>query len=200
MGKKQAVVGTVGVLVGFILGFFVSQFATQSRLAGSVPTQEQARSGQQGELPPDHPSTQLMEMMQRLLAQAQSHPDDPEVRVVLGNAFYEMRRFRDAIRWYEEADSLAPGNINVLTDLGTSYFYSGQPQKALEMFAKSLAIDPVHPQTLHNLGVVHESIHQHDEAIQAWQKLLEAHPEYPHAAEIRDQIEKIRERAQSGES
>ncbi|MEE8583272.1 MAG: tetratricopeptide repeat protein [Acidobacteriota bacterium] len=199
MKNKQAVAGTVGVVTGFILGFFVSQFVAQNRLVNSAPPQGQAR-GQQGELPSDHPSTQLMEMMQRLLAQAQANPQDHEVRLVLGNAFYEMRRFPDAIRWYEEADSMAPGNINLLTDLGTSYFYSGQPQKALGLFAKSLAIDPTHPQTLHNLGVVHQSIHQHDQAIRAWEKLLDTHPDYPQATEIRDQIEKIRDDAKPGES
>ncbi len=199
MKNQQAVVGTVGILIGFIAGFFVSEFITDNRSVNSASPHEQAR-GQQGEMPPDHPSTQLMEMMQRLLAQAQANPEDHEVRVVLGNAFYEMRRFPDAIRWYEEADSLAPGNVNVITDLGTSYFYSGQPQKALDLFAKSLAIDPVHPQTLHNLGVVHQSIHQHDEAVQAWQKLLDAHPDYAHADEIREQIEKVRDHAESGES
>ena len=199
MKNKQAVVGAVGVVIGFILGFFVSQFASQDRLLNSAPPQGQAR-GQPGELPPEHPSAQLMEMMQRLLAQAQANPEDHEVRVVLGNAFYEMQRFPDAIRWYEEANSLTSGNINLLTDLGTSYFYSGRPQKALDLFARSLAIDPVHPQTLHNLGVVHQSIHQHDQAIQTWEKLLDAHPDYPHAAEIRDQIKQIRDDAQSGES
>jgi len=50
--------------------------------------------------------------------------------------------------------ALQPNNPDVRTDLGTSYWYTGDADKAIASFEKALAIRPNHPGTLFNLGIV----------------------------------------------
>ena len=184
------------MVVGFILGYFV---AVASLEPGHAPVLQQTQASG-GQLPEGHPPAELMEMVQRLMERAQADPEDSEVRALLGNAYYDMQRFSNAIEWYEAAIALDPENINVSTDLGTSYYYTGDADRAIERFNESLRLDANHAQTLQNLGVVLASKGDLAEAIEAWQKLIEKNPDYPHSDQILQQIEKARAGLGGGES
>ena len=104
-----------------------------------------------------------------------------------------MGRFDGAMQWYEEALSLMPDDVNVRTDLGTAYLYSGNPIKAVELYQRSLEIQPDHAQTLYNIGVTYLSTEKFPEALESLQKLLEFHPDHPDSEAIRLRIETIKE-------
>ncbi len=180
MNRKAAVTGVVGLLIGFIVGFFSAQ--TAHRLSD-----QDAASA-----PEAHPSAEEIENIEELKDLARANPDDEQVRVMLGNLYYDMGRFDAAIDWYEESVGLNPANPDVRTDLGTAYLYTGDTSRAISMFQTSLAIEPNHLQTLQNLGFAYFSIRQFSEAVQNWQKLITTHPSYPHTGELRKQIEKAK--------
>ncbi len=179
MNLQQYVIGIVGIIVGFILGFFVAQGVAPSQVSPSQPL---------GQLPENHPTLEISEQLQGLLDRARSDPADHEVRVAIGNAFYDMGRYDAAIPWYEEALALHPDDVGISTDLGTSYLATGAAELALEQYRKSLELEPEHPQTLQNMGFAFFSTGNYQEAINSWEHLLEAHPEYAHAEEIREQM------------
>ncbi len=78
------------------------------------------------------------------------------------------------------------------TDLGTSYWYTGDADKALANFQKSLALRPNHPGTLFNLGIVEwQGKKDPKAAVLAWEKLLQTNPDYPQ----KDQVQMLIERA-----
>jgi cytochrome c-type biogenesis protein CcmH/NrfG len=164
-------------LVGFILGFFVNE-----------AVKSPGRTDSAAALPEDHPSPESLRRLSDLMKHVESHPDDLESLVQLGNSFYDMGRFDAAINWYERAFELQPSDIQVSTDLGTSYLYVGNRSAALEQFQKSLEIDANHAQTLQNMGVAYFSSGDYKEAVEVWEKLIEAHPDYVRAEEIREQI------------
>ncbi|MFB3902485.1 MAG: tetratricopeptide repeat protein [Acidobacteriota bacterium] len=187
MKNRQIVFCLVGIAIGFVLGFFTSDLIRKEPVpvgASPAPGQEQSE-----QLPQNHPSMEEMQKLQDMQQQAASNPTDKQVRVALGNAYYDMQRFDAAIKWYEEAIRLDPDNVNVNTDLGTSYLYTNNPDKAIELYKKSLAIDEKHPQSLQNLGFAYFSMANFADAVTAWEKLLALHPEYAHRAEIQKQIE-----------
>ncbi len=190
MPNKQVPFGLVGLLVGFVAGFFVSQALVEP---GATPSVDEGQPSQsQSSLPENHPSTEFIEKLQALQLHAQEHPEDLEARVALGNAFYDMGRFDTAIRWYEEVVEKGYPDPNVITDLGTSYFYSGNSTRAVELFHRSLAIEENHPQTLQNLGWVQFQSENHEAAIEAWEKLMQAHPNYEQIEAVRKQLEVAR--------
>lgn len=185
MNRKQILTGAVGIAIGFILGFFVSQYIQPP---SGVPVSQTADS----ELPQDHPSPEEMEHLQHLLEQVEADPEDREARVLLANAYYDMGRYDAAIQWYEEALALDPDDVNVMTDLATSYLYMNNVDKAIETYKQSLVLSPDHPQTLQNIGIAYFYTGRYQDAIQHWERLVENHPEYPHREEIEKQIEAAR--------
>ncbi len=187
MKNRQIVFGLVGIAIGFVLGFFASDLIKKEPVpvgASPAPVQEQAE-----QLPQNHPSMEDMQKLQDFQQQAAANPNDKQVRIALGNAYYDMQRFDAAIKWYEEAVRLDPNNVNVNTDLGTSYLYTNNPEKAIELYRKSLAVDQKHPQSLQNLGFAYFAMANFADAVATWEKLLALHPEYAHRAEIEKQIE-----------
>lgn len=191
MNRKEIVTGVVGIVVGFILGFFVAQ-GLQAPAGGAQGNPET------GGLPQDHPSPEVMEQVAKLTEQAKAEPSNREVRVSLGNAFYDMGRFDAAIPWYEQALNLNPNDVHVTTDLGTCYLYTGAPEKAIATYQKSLEIQPNHGQTLQNLGIVHFSLGDYQQAIETWERLLSTNPNYPHREDVLKHIETARKHLTAG--
>lgn len=188
MKNRQIVFGLVGIAIGFVLGFFTSDLIKKEPapvVASPAPVQEQAEQ----QLPQNHPSMEDMQKLADLQQRAAANSNDKEVRVALGNAYYDMQRYDAAIKWYEEAVRLDSNNVNLNTDLGTSYLYTNNPDKAIELYKKSLALDPKHPQSLQNLGFAYFAMANFADAVTTWQQLLATHPEYAHRAEIEKQIE-----------
>ncbi len=191
MGNKQITTGVVGIVIGCILGFFSSQIFLQNP---SRVDEQQAQPGSQGssQLPAEHPPAEVMEQLTELQDWAQDNPQDSQVRISLGNSYYDMGRFDAALNWYEEALQLEPDNVDVRTDLGTAYLYTGNPIKAVEHYKSSLEMDPDHIQTLQNMSVAYLSTGNYSEAIGHLERLLQSHPDYPQRKEIEQQIEYIR--------
>lgn len=186
--RKEIASGVVGAITGFIVGFFVAQ-GIQGPPATSTRAPEVSDSGT---LPENHPTPEQMARIQEMVAKARQAPQDRDIRVQLGNLFYDMGRFDAAIPWYEEALALNSDDVMVTTDLGTCYLFAGDPQKAIELYKKALTIEPGHPQTLQNLGIVYFSQGEYSGAIEVWEQLLQAHPDYPQADQVRQQIETAR--------
>ena len=192
MKNRQTVAAVVGILIGFILGFFVSQIFVQAP-AGMSQQQSVAPIQGASQMPQDHPPAEVMEQLEELQRLAEADSQDSQVRVALGNAYYDMRRFDGAIRWYEEALLQIPDDVNVRTDLGTAYLYSGNPVRAVELYQHSLEIQPDHAQTLYNLGVTYLSTGNFSEALGSLETLLEFHPDHPDYEAVQQQIEHIKE-------
>jgi Flp pilus assembly protein TadD len=192
MKNKRLVTTVVGILVGFILGFFTSQAFVEAP-AGMNEPQSVAPTQGTSQVPPDHPPAEVMEQLTELQRRAEAEPDNSQVRIALANTYYDMGRFDGAIQWYEEALLLVPDDVNIRTDLGTAYLYTGNPIKAVELYKRSLEIQPDHAQTLYNIGVTYLSTGNSAEALGSFQKLLEFHPDHPDFEAIQEQIDTIKE-------
>jgi tetratricopeptide (TPR) repeat protein len=106
-----------------------------------------------------------------------------------GNRFYDARRYEDAIPYYQRALTFNPSAINVSTDLGTAFWYTGRTDAALAQYDRSLAIDNHHAQTLFNLGLVRaDGKHDYAGAIETWETLLKTNPNYSAADKVRSLI------------
>ena len=190
MQNKPRVAAATGVVIGFILGFFAARIQQEATSSEPAP---QARESSTS-LPSDHPPPEVLEQLARLQEHARDHPEDTEVRIRLGNSYYDMNRYDAAATWYTEALELDPGNVSVRTDLGTSLLYQGQMEAAIESYRKSLSLDPDHPETLQNLGIALFLIDEFEAAIRIWQRHLAAHPEHREKAKIEEFISNARER------
>jgi tetratricopeptide (TPR) repeat protein len=178
--KSDAVAfGIAGILFGLIAGWVIgSQQATPR--AGAAPPPAAATAPSSGASGTTRAAVLDEAKVTALKSVADKEASNPAPRVELGNLYFDAERYDDAIKWYSEALTLSPKDVNVSTDLGVCYYYSNQPDKALEQFAHSLSIDPRHAKTLLNVGIVKAFGKQDlDGAMQAWQQVIAIAPDSP---------------------
>jgi len=173
-----------GVLVGWIVG---SQQGAAPRTPAAPASAPAATSGQSTATPLDE------SRVASLAKDAERNPRDANVRLELGNLYFDSERFEDAARWYEQALGLEPRNVNASTDLGISYYYMNQPDRALQQFDRSLAIDPRHTKTLLNVGIVRAFAKDDLQgAAQAWQQVVDVAPDSPEGKRAKQALESLR--------
>ena len=153
--------------------------ATQPSPAQTVPT-------------PEAPPVDVARAAE-LGAAAEAAPDDLQVRVDLGNLYFDAHRFEDAIPWFEAALALSPEEVDVSTDLGVAYYYLGDTDRALAQFARTLEVAPMHAKTILSLGIVRAFGKQDLEgAIEAWEEVQRVAPGSAVALAAADAINTIR--------
>jgi tetratricopeptide (TPR) repeat protein len=176
-----------GVLVGWIIG--AQQATGTSPVAAAPSTPAQTASGSAQQSPPAFDEARASQ----LKATADRNPSDADIRVQLGNLYFDAERYDEAARWYEAALQVDPKNVNASTDLGIAYYYSNQPDRALAQFDKSLALDPKHSKTLLNIGIVRAFGKQDlDGAEKAWQRVIDVAPDSPEAAVAKKGLDGLR--------
>ena len=124
-----------------------------------------------------------------LLTALKASPDDFATIVNLANLYYDGRQFSEAIQYYRRAVKIQPRNSDVLTDLGTSLWYTGDADEAIANFERALKYRPGSPEALFNLGVVRwQGKMDLKGATQAWEELLQRNPNYPQRQQIEEYI------------
>jgi len=202
MKRETVVTAIVFFSIGCLAGYVGAEYGRSNPPAavapagdggGGAPTEQASAPGRNPSLPPGHPPIDDAAMVKALQDEAAKNPNDPAPALKLANYLYDQQRFQQAIEWYQKAVALDPKNVNARTDLGTSYFNTGQPQDALREFRKSLEIDPKHEQTLYNSIVVNlEGTHDLAAAQQAWDRLHLLNPNYPGLDRLKQSIDAAR--------
>jgi Tetratricopeptide repeat len=188
----------IGLSIGFLAGFLSSSGFAPARQtvavsggagAGATLTPGQMNSAT---LPEGHPKIDFQKEIDTLLPMAKQNPKDFNVLSQLGNLYYDMGKYNEAITWYEKAIAERPEDLNVRTDMGTSLHYVGQPARALQEFETVLKKNPTFPQALHNMGIVKAAQGDKQGAIEDWEKLLATNPDYPGNPAVRENLSKLK--------
>jgi cytochrome c-type biogenesis protein CcmH/NrfG len=180
MKTESVMFAVAGVIFGLIAGWVIGAQQATLRTPAAVPASTVASA------PASEGSTRAASVdeaqVTALKSVAGREPSNAQPRVQLGNLYFDAERYDDAIKWYTEAQTLLPNDVNVSTDLGVCFYYTNQPDKALAQFDHSLKLDPNHAKTLLNVGIVKAFGKQDlDGATQAWQKVLTVAPDSPEA-------------------
>ena len=189
MRKESIVFGIAGIFFGVLVGWIIGSQQTPAAVPPPAAAAAPAAGSQSAQAPPPFDEGRAAE----LKASADRNPTDAEVRVQLGNLYFDAERYADATRWYEAALKVNPRNVNASTDLGIAYYYSNQPDRALAQFDQSLAIDPDHSKTLLNIGIVRAFAKQDlDGAEKAWQRVIDVAPASAEAAVAKKGLDGLR--------
>ena len=130
-----------------------------------------------------------------LLESLKADPRNSDLLARIGNIYYDVKQYPEAIDYYERSLKLQPANAAVRTDMATAYWYSGNADTALAEFNKALTYEPNKANTLFNIGIVKwQSKNDPAGAIAVWQKLLDTNPNY----EARDKVQQMINQAKSG--
>jgi Tetratricopeptide repeat len=141
-------------------------------------------------LPNGHPPLEVAQIIQSYEQQANQNPRDPKIPLQLANYLYDNKQFNLAIEWYQRALTLDSRDINARTDLGTCFFYTGQPQQAIAEYKKALALNPNHQPTMFNMIIVNlEGTHDLRAANRYWNDLNRLNPAYPGLKDIKGKLD-----------
>lgn len=105
-----------------------------------------------------------------------AEPKNSDAWFSLGNAYYELKLFDDAIDAYNYAVRVDPLNFNAWFNLGVLYEKLKRYDDALEVYHKALRIDPRHPDALSRVGRVYLTIRRFDDAIKSSLSAVRVNP------------------------
>lgn len=124
----------------------------------------------------NQPPMAMMEQIQALKDSWQADPQNFETNVSLGNAYFDISRFDQAVFYYKNAIRKKNDNPNILIDLSVSYFNLNKSDSALIFINDALKLEPDHLYGLYNAGIIYYNTHHEDEAVSIWKQLIEKHP------------------------
>jgi len=184
----------LGVLLGYLFHGSASSGAVRADAASTkavaTNTAEQQFDPEQHKAIVDRTAAPLLEVLK-------NNPNDFETIVKVGNLYYDVKQYREAITYYKRGLVIQPQNVNVRTDMATAYWYLGEADQAIKGFEDSLRYEPNHPETLFNLGIVKwQGKNDVNGAIKVWQKLLDTNPNYEHKRDVEQFIAKAQQHTQ----
>lgn len=116
----------------------------------------------------------------------------------LGNTYYTLKLYPEAIAAYRQASKLEPGNVAFLRELGIALKDGGHFEEALALFEKLKTDHPEDPFPWRQIGFVHGYLAQPESAIPAYEQSLSLDPKQPkvwhalmevyHMADRRDDV------------
>jgi cytochrome c-type biogenesis protein CcmH/NrfG len=184
--KESVVFGIAGVFFGLLVGWTIG---SQQGRPPAAPSAQAAPAA----TPPQTAAPFDESRANALRATIEKDPRNVEVRVQLGDLYFDSERFAEASKQYEDALAINPGHVNASTDLGIAYYYMNQPDRALAQFDRSLAIDANHTKTLLNIGIVRAFGKQDLQgAATAWQKVIDIAPSSQEAGMARQALQSLR--------
>jgi len=176
MKAESIVYGVAGTIFGLIVGWILGTQQAPGRPVGPTAAPA-AQTASAATAPPAARAAIDEAQVSALKNIAEKDPANVQSRIQLGNMYFDAERYQEAIRWYGEAFTLNPKDVNVSTDLGVCYYYTDQADRAVRQLEESLRIDPRHAKTLLNLGIV-KSFGKQDlaGAAAAWEEVMKIDP------------------------
>jgi tetratricopeptide (TPR) repeat protein len=169
----------LSVSVGALLGFIGGYFAGGGGRPGPAPVAEV----------PEGTAGSLSELQRA----AERDPENPQLLIALGNAWYDREDWDRAIQSYEKARRKAPEDPNLLSDLGAAYRNRGEFDRAVSLFERAHKNNRDHWQSLLNLVLIHAYDLHDPAASQRWfDELKRRYPEIPDLNRIQERISSLR--------
>lgn len=133
------------------------------------------------------PASRIETLKSRLF----DEPENDMLLSALGDAYFEAKRFQEAIPVYEKAVAINPQNYDALNDLGLCYFYTRNEVAALEALDKAVAVNPDYKYAWLSKGFVLVSIGRFQDAEAPLRRAKELDPNGNIGAEAEKFLQKI---------
>ncbi len=106
-------------------------------------------------------------------------PEDIDVYINLGSAFYDKEDIDNALAVYRNALELDPTNARIHCNLGFLHWGRGDLDEAITEYELAIKYDPNYDIAYNNLGVIHlDDLGRVAQAIELFKKSVECNPNY----------------------
>lgn len=155
------------------------------------------------ELPEGHPSIGAgaevsvpavdKETEKALLDRAHADPNDLEARKDLGKLYFDAGLYQDAITYFEQANQLAPNDVEVLLMLGVCQYSINDFDSAEQTWLQATKAAPEKAEPWYNLGFLYvaKTPPDYDAARKSWEKVIALEPNSELAASTKDHLGRL---------
>ncbi|HEX6127156.1 MAG TPA: tetratricopeptide repeat protein [Pyrinomonadaceae bacterium] len=184
MTKENILFVIIGLLGGFMIGFFFANSVNQSAMV-ATPQGMQQTTG----LPSGHPAVPgapgggSVPEVQAAIDKAKQNPNDFDAQMKAAELYYQIQRFEGAIEFLKKASELQPDNYDVLVNLANANFDAGKYEEAEKVYTRALSKKPDDLNVRADLALtfVFRDEPNYDRAIQEFKRVLESDPSHVQA-------------------
>ena len=115
---------------------------------------------------------------QTLFSAAMEYPHTNRTPYNLGTILSHQDKDQEALKFFNEAYSIKPDNVDIINNLGLAYMKTGDYTKAVEFFTKALSIEPNNHTIHNNLGNTYLDAGQIDKAEIEYRTALKLKSDY----------------------
>ncbi len=106
-------------------------------------------------------------------------PEDIDIYVNLGSAFYDKEDYQNALSIYRQALELQPHNAKIHCNLGFLYWGKGDTDEAVKSYELAIKYDTAYDIAYNNLGVIYlDDMGRVNKAVELFTKAIESNPSY----------------------
>lgn len=106
-------------------------------------------------------------------------PDDIDIYVNLGSAFYDKEDYPNALAVYRQALELQPYNPKIHCNLGFLYWGKGDTEEAMKSYELAIKYNKNYDIAYNNLGVIYlDDLGRVNKAMELFTKAVETNPNY----------------------
>jgi tetratricopeptide (TPR) repeat protein len=189
----------VGVIIGIVgLGGYL--LGSKSSLDGPLFSEGPAGGGgvqgqrAQGYLASSQPIDHI-EVLDDLKERLKINPNDFQVLSRLGDTYFELMNFEDALRYYKRAAEVNPDDVDTYNDLGLTSHYIGNSAEALAYLDTGIKKNPYYQRIWLTRGfIMAYGMGNPDDAIESWEKAVSIAPGTPVGKAAADYIAEFKRR------
>ncbi len=106
-------------------------------------------------------------------------PDDIDIYVNLGSAFYDKEDYDNALQIYRQALEFQPHNAKIHCNLGFLYWGKGDTEEAMKSYELAIKYNDAYDIAYNNLGVIYlDDLGRVKQSIELFRKAVETNPNY----------------------
>lgn len=152
MKKENLLFGVIAILGGTIVGYIGTDYLNKSN--SQQTTSKKTSGAAENQLPPDESGGgQAGGDVMAVIEAARQDPGNFEAQMKAGGLFREIKRFEQALTFYQNAVTARPGDTEAHVKLGDTLFDLQRFAEAAGSYQKALQLDPQNATVRMDLGL-----------------------------------------------
>ena len=185
MKSKSIGIVVVIIIIVAIVGYVIGTKSGQETQSKS--SQSKAAPSGGGSNHPSTPPVDFNEILADLKAQVEKEPDRWELHSKIGDMYFGMKRFDEAVSYYKKSIELNPQDIDSYNDLALASHYTNKTAEGLMYVEEGIKRMPDYQRIWLTKGfLLAVGLGKKEEAVAAWDKAIEIDPQSQVADAARD--------------